>query len=198
MQHNVQCYYTYIYGVTGLFGWQEVTWHLQKFNECDSRHWLVHGGDSITVLDLVEAEGEGEAAGELLDGLEGLARPVNCWTLLLQQFCVQLQQDTAGVKHDTAGVKHNTAGVKHNTAGVKHNTAGVKYNSAGIKHDTAGAKHDSTGVRERHHSWGQTRHSRQQLPHWPWLISLAAISNLQQVINSSNEYLVIGSGGYLS
>ena len=114
----------------------------------------MHSGDSITVLDLVEAEGEGEATGELLDGLEGLARPVNCWTLLLQQFCVQLQQDTAGVKHDTAGVKHNTAGVKHNTAGVKHNTAGVKYNSAGIKHDTAGAKHDSTGVREKDNTDG--------------------------------------------
>ena len=100
----------------------------------------MHSGDSITVLDLVEAEGEGEATGELLDGLEGLARPVNCWTLLLQQFCVQLQ--------------HHTAGVKHNTAGVKHNTAGVKYNSAGIKHDTAGAKHDSTGVREKDNTDG--------------------------------------------
>lgn len=55
---------------------------------------LVQRGNSLSGLDLIQAEGEGEAAGQLLDAADVRRRPVQVWSLVLQQLVEQLQQHT--------------------------------------------------------------------------------------------------------
>jgi len=49
--------------------------------------------DSFPGLDLIQAEGEGEAAGQLLDAADVRRCPVQVGALILQQLVEQLQEN---------------------------------------------------------------------------------------------------------
>lgn len=52
---------------------------------------LVQRGNSLSGLDLIQAEGEGETAGQLLDAADVRRRPVQVGSLVLQELVEQLQ-----------------------------------------------------------------------------------------------------------
>lgn len=60
---------------------------------------LVQRGHSLSSLDLIQAEGESEAAGQLLDAAHVRRCPVQVWTLILQQLVEQLTHTHTGEVH---------------------------------------------------------------------------------------------------